>query len=229
MDNLSPLKSIMVFVLLVIVAAGFLLVSDITRGDKAGGEVFQSKASRHNLIGVVLNPEGQAPVNLYLAKCPVARAFDFPVGPPNAKGYYNAQPFGKNNHVGEDWNGRKGGNSDLGDPIYSIADGIVVFADDIGGGWGNVVRICHNVGTRAKPVYIESVYGHLKDMAAKKGKIVKKGQKIGTMGNLDELYYAHLHLEIRSNIGRSIGGGYSKDKTGFLNPTVFIKTHRKMK
>ena len=90
-----------------------------------------------------------------IAKCPVAGSFDFPVGPPNAKGYYNAQPFGKNDHLGEDWNGRKGGNSDLGDPIYSIADGIVVFAEDAGGGWGNVVRICHNIGTGKKPFYID--------------------------------------------------------------------------
>lgn len=30
--------------------------------------------------------------------------FDFPVGKPNAKGYIDKQPFGKNFHLGEDWN-----------------------------------------------------------------------------------------------------------------------------
>ncbi|MBL4587064.1 MAG: hypothetical protein JKX84_08430, partial [Flavobacteriales bacterium] len=30
----------------------------------------------------------------------ISDGFDFPVGPPDAKGYYNAQPFGKNEHLG---------------------------------------------------------------------------------------------------------------------------------
>lgn len=34
----------------------------------------------------------------------IADAFDFPVGKPDAKSYYNAQPFTKNNHLGDDWN-----------------------------------------------------------------------------------------------------------------------------
>ena len=55
----------------------------------------------------------------------IANGFDFPVGKPDAKGYYNAQPFGKNTHLGDDWNGLRGGDSDLGDPIYNIAHGKV--------------------------------------------------------------------------------------------------------
>ena len=62
---------------------------------------------------------------------PIANHFDFPVGKPDAKGYYNAQAFGKNNHLGDDWNAVTGGNSDLGDPIYAIANGKVTFAEDI--------------------------------------------------------------------------------------------------
>ena len=42
---------------------------------------------------------------------PVAAGFDFPVGPPDAQGYYDAQSFGRNRHLGEDWNGNGGGNS----------------------------------------------------------------------------------------------------------------------
>ncbi|WP_240642318.1 hypothetical protein [Nonlabens xiamenensis] len=33
---------------------------------------------------------------------PLALSFDFPVGKPEAKGYYNAQAFGVNDHLGDD-------------------------------------------------------------------------------------------------------------------------------
>lgn len=61
----------------------------------------------------------------YLEKCQLVDGFDFPVGKPDAKGYYDAQSFGKNNHLGSDWNGNGGGNSDFGDDVFSIADGVV--------------------------------------------------------------------------------------------------------
>lgn len=162
----------------------------------------------------------------FIKACPLADAFDFPVGPPNGKGYYNAQPFGKNYHLGEDWNGNGGGNSDLGDPIFSIANGIVIYSDEGGPGWGNVVRIIHNIGTHNDPVMVESLYAHLKTVNVSKGVIVKRRQRLGTIGNVNKLYYAHLHLEIRTTIGMPLGEGYSTDNTGFTNPTQFIKAHR---
>ncbi|OHD60785.1 MAG: hypothetical protein A2014_03120 [Spirochaetes bacterium GWF1_49_6] len=159
-------------------------------------------------------------------KCPAVDGFDFPVGPPDAKGYYDAQPFGQNYHLGEDWNGNGGGNSDLGDYVFSIADGIVVYADDAQGGWGNVVRIVHNTGTAGQPAYVESLYGHLKDIMVNRFEIVKRGQVIGTIGNLDGFYLAHLHFEIRTNIYLGNGFGYSMNKSGYVPPTEFIKAHR---
>ena len=161
-----------------------------------------------------------------LAKCPIADGFDFPVGKPNAKGYYNAQKFGKNYHLGEDWNGTGGGNSDLGDSVYAIANGIVAASEDLKGGWGNVVRIYHNVGNKQQPKYLESLYAHLQTSRVKAGSIVKKGEKIGTIGNANGHYLAHLHLELRDNIKLPIGPGYSKNTKGYLNPTQFIKKNR---
>lgn len=73
----------------------------------------------------------------------IADGFDYPVGKPNAKGYYNAQPFGKNDHLGDDWNGVGGGNTDKGDPIFSMAHGYVTQSINFYGGWGKVVRIVH--------------------------------------------------------------------------------------
>ena len=63
----------------------------------------------------------------------------------------------ENDHLGEDWNGVRGGNTDLGDPIYSIAHGYVSFAKNIGGGWGNVIRITHYINPNRK---VESLYAH---------------------------------------------------------------------
>ncbi len=53
-----------------------------------------------------------------------------------------------------------------------------------------------------------------------------KGTQIATIGNNKGMYYAHLHLEIREEIGMSIGGGYSSDTTGYVDPTEFIKQNR---
>lgn len=152
--------------------------------------------------------------------------FDFPVGPPDAKGYYNAQPFTQNNHLGDDWNGKGGGNTDLGDPVYSCANGYVVFAQNLGGGWGNVVRVAHVLSLSPLRI-VESVYAHLDQFDVREGQALKKGEKLGTIGNAGGLYYAHLHFEIRSEYGMPIGGGYSNDTTGYLNPTQFIRLHRK--
>ncbi|WP_299229821.1 M23 family metallopeptidase, partial [uncultured Psychroserpens sp.] len=109
----------------------------------------------------------------------VSKSFDFPVGKPDAKGYYNAQKFQENMHLGDDWNAVTGGNSDLGDPIYSIANGYVKFADNHGGGWGNVIRIIHKMPNGKM---IESLYAHCDTILVKEKQWIKKGTKIGTIG-----------------------------------------------
>lgn len=151
--------------------------------------------------------------------------FDFPVGKPDGKGYYNAQPFMKNTHLGDDWNGRGGGNSDLGDPVYASANGYVSESDHLGGGWGNVVRIVHKTKSGKWP-YVETLYAHFQTKTVKKGDFVFRGAPIGTIGNNSGMYWAHLHLELRHRPDRPLGGGYATDTTGYLNPTLYIQQHR---
>src|SRR5262249_29328488 len=85
---------------------------------------------------------------------PACDGFDFRVGPPDAVGYHDDQPFGQHEHLGNDWNGNGGGDTDLGDPVHAAAAGVVIEATDIGGDWGNVVRVAHGCG-------VESLYAHL--------------------------------------------------------------------
>ena len=152
----------------------------------------------------------------------ISKGFDFPVGKPNANGYYNAQKFQENNHLGDDWNGVGGGNSDLGDPIYAIGNGYISEVKDYEGGWGNVVRIVHLHNDKL----YESLYAHCDSILVSSSRFIKKGEQIATIGNCNGTYYAHLHLEIRNEVDLDIGGGYSADITGYLDPTDFINKNR---
>ena len=149
--------------------------------------------------------------------------FDFPVGKPDATAYYNAQRFTENGHLGEDWNGIGGGNTDLGDPIYAVANGYVSFSENVNGGWGNVIRIIHFIDSNKQ---VESLYAHCDKRLVQEGEFVRKGTQIGTIGTNDGQYFAHLHFELRNIVNLPIGGGYSSNTEGYLDPTTFINRHR---
>jgi murein DD-endopeptidase MepM/ murein hydrolase activator NlpD len=157
----------------------------------------------------------------------IADGFDFPVGKPEAEGYYKARGFRPGGHVGEDWDGVRGGDTDLRDPIYSIGDGIVVFARDVHLGWGNVIIVRHAYRDNGSVRYIDALYGHLNTMLVSRGQRVTRGQQIATMGTAHGQYDAHLHFEIRKNL--EIGMSRSKFQKSFSNyydPTQFINSHR---
>ncbi|RYD17316.1 MAG: M23 family peptidase, partial [Verrucomicrobiaceae bacterium] len=98
-------------------------------------------------------------------KINLADGFDFPVGKPNADGYYKARGLRLRapQHFGEDWNGRSGGDSDLGDPVYAVADGIVTFAHNVRTGWGNVVltRHAYRDPSTGQVKFCDTLNGHL--------------------------------------------------------------------
>lgn len=151
----------------------------------------------------------------------LADGFDFPVGPPDATGYYDAQPFGRNEHLASDWNGDGGGDTDFGAPAHSVADGIVTDVDRFGGGWGTVVRIAH----RTSDGCVESLYAHLSGLDVQPGDAVGRGDRIGAIGDADGVYWAHLHLEIRDRAGLPLGRGYGRPH-GHVDPTAYIRAHR---
>lgn len=166
-------------------------------------------------------------------KVNIADGFDYPVGKPDAKNYYKSRGLRLRSptHFGEDWNGRGGGNTDLGDPVYSCADGIVTFAHDVKTGWGNVVLIRHAYRdpTSGKVKFIDSLYGHLDKMSVKVGQAVKRGQQIGTIGTNRGMYPAHLHFEMRHNINIGMHrSGVASTLDNWADPTQFITKYRRL-
>lgn len=164
----------------------------------------------------------------------VAEEFVYPVGEgtsvtqakDSADDWYNAQDFGVNRHLGEDWNKNSGGNSDCGETVRAAADGRVAFSGDAGPGWGNVVIITH---TLPDGTDVQTLYGHLEKLDRNEG-AVKTGDKIGSVGNADGTYLCHLHFELRNTDCRfwdQTGPGYSDDRKGWLDPSDFIDARRK--
>src|SRR6266536_1386909 len=160
----------------------------------------------------------------------LATGFDFPVGIPDAQGYYKARGFRPHGHLGEDWDGIRGGDTDLGDPVYGVGDGVVVFARDCHMGWGNVVIVRHAYREDGTIKNIDSLYGHLDRMLVHRGEAVSRGQKIATMGTAHGLYDAHLHLEIRKNVTIGMSrAAFAQDDSNYYDPSQFILSHRHLK
>lgn len=177
-------------------------------------------------------PEKQSITNKPKPKI-VATSFAYPVGKKESITeekdskdlWYNAQDFGENNHLGEDWNANSGGDTDCGEAVYAAANGEITYAKDAGAGWGNVVLITHTLPDGSK---VQTLYGHLDKIIRSKG-IVKKREKIGTIGNANGKYLCHLHFELRDEsclLWDKVFIGYSPIRKGWLDPSKFIDNNR---
>lgn len=181
----------------------------------------------------------------------LANGFDFAVGDKNGKGSYTApsgkiyngwyiavktaQSYSMGIHTGEDWNGNGGGDTDLGQPVYAVAKGVVLHADDYGFPWGNVVVVEHYYLENAKVKTCRSLYAHLDDYRVSVGDTLEKRTPIGTIGTGNGAYPAHLHLEIRKPSMNNYAVTYwpsSNDKDSdwvrehYFSPSDFIQEHR---
>ncbi len=183
---------------------------------------------------------------------PIADGFDFPVGPRGENvnvfdthkidttlvdpDYYKSLGFW---HTGEDWNGKGGGDTDLGQPVYAIANGRVVEFGYNPSSWGNIVLLEHALPDNTR---VWSQYAHLDQiMVNAVGQKVSRGQQVGTIGKGAKttqkpqgLYYAHLHFEIRRNnlpMGNWTPMVKNRDQVlaNYYNPSAFINDHRPAK
>jgi murein DD-endopeptidase MepM/ murein hydrolase activator NlpD len=85
-------------------------------------------------------------------------------------------------HPGIDFSAKKG------TPIYAAADGVVKLARH-NGGYGNCVFIDHLYG-------FETRYGHMQKILVRHGQRVKRGEKIGLVGQTGIATAPHLHFEV---------------------------------
>lgn len=159
------------------------------------------------------------------AQIPTARRFD----PPMGRLVYNAQKFWDMNekrgghHSGDDLNGIGGMNSDLGDPVWSVADGLVLYAGEPSSGWGKTVIIAHRT-TDGRMLH--SMYAHLDRMDVACHSLVARGQRIGTVGTGNDHYPAHLHFEMRDSDYIDLDGGYLKHPRNRLDPMATVAALR---
>jgi murein DD-endopeptidase MepM/ murein hydrolase activator NlpD len=163
------------------------------------------------------------------AQIPLATRFDPPMGSEHGGLVYNAQKFWEMNekrgghHTGDDLNGIGGMNSDLGDPVFSIADGLVLYAGEPSPGWGKLVVIAHRTPDGKT---LHSMHAHLDRIDVARGTLVARGARVGTVGTANGYYPAHLHFEIRASDGVDIGAGYAMYPLNRLDPMATVDALR---
>lgn len=78
----------------------------------------------------------------------------------------------------------------VGEPVYAIADGEVIYAGDGLKGYGNVVILRHDRKTT-------SLYAHNSELKVRQGDQVTKGTLVALLGNTGHSTGPHVHFEIR--------------------------------
>lgn len=79
----------------------------------------------------------------------------------------------------------------FGSPVMAPADGVVTFADFMGG-YGRAVMVDHGHG-------ISTRYGHLASFGVTAGQVIHRGDTIGYVGLSGRSTGPHLHYEVRIN------------------------------
>ncbi|MBU2082131.1 M23 family metallopeptidase [Patescibacteria group bacterium] len=118
-------------------------------------------------------------------------------------GNLRQSPNGSIIHLGVDLD------ANLGDPVFSINDGVVQFVDELPN-YGKTIIIDHGLG-------IFSGYLHLSEIKTVVSSKVKKGEIIGLVGSTGYSLAPHLHFTVKIN-------GASVDPRKFLDTVnKFIK------
>ena len=84
-----------------------------------------------------------------------------------------------------------------GQPIYAVADGLVIVSERLSGSYGNYIIIMHDNG-------LFTLYAHGQDgsRTVSAGQRVKQGQQIMRVGSTGNSTGPHLHFEVRTSPGK---------------------------
>ena len=77
-----------------------------------------------------------------------------------------------------------------GDTVVSAFDGVVRYAKNNSGGYGNLVIVRHYNG-------LETYYAHLSKLLVFSGQRISSGEVLGLGGNTGHSFGSHLHFEVR--------------------------------
>jgi murein DD-endopeptidase MepM/ murein hydrolase activator NlpD len=77
-----------------------------------------------------------------------------------------------------------------GTPVRSTADGIVIQAEPVAGGYGRLVRIDHGGD-------VQTYYAHLSHISVRVGQELRRGDVVGMVGSTGRVTAPHLHYEVR--------------------------------
>ncbi len=154
-------------------------------------------------------PGGEACIKVKAVDAPISGDFEQPVGYREKDAadpaYVVSWDFldkdywvtGNGWHQGEDWNGKAVAN-DKGDPVYAIGYGYVVYSGRRGG-LGQVVLIRHvRLDQDGEHEAAYSRYSHLDEILndISVGRVVYRGQQIGTVGETGAAQGSHLDFGI---------------------------------
>ena len=127
-------------------------------------------------------------------------------------------------HPGLDLSDVRGGDSDLGAPVYAAADGVVVASLYSAESWGNIVMVRHE----GVPGYgtLWTQYAHLNVRRVTEGDRVARGQVLGGVGKgAGDRFLAHVHFEIR--VAELLatywpGNNHAKVRAYYIDPRTII-------
>lgn len=159
----------------------------------------------------------------------LADAFRLPMKNLDKAWYEATRAFGPYNYHPErceDWNLETGGNTDLGEPLVAPFNGMVLSANNWGGGTGRVIQL---LGVMRDGGIVVWSGWHLKDVGVKAGQFVRVGDFIGSIGNADGRYAgAHLHEQICVVNQNGVPAPYtfaSNNNYDWRQPSVFYVEH----
>jgi murein DD-endopeptidase MepM/ murein hydrolase activator NlpD len=176
----GPAATAVITVLAVERGSQSIVLGDIPQAHPTPADLRRNAREQAEIERLWSRPEGPATFALPLGA---------PLAPlPEGKGFgslwvFNAPPDTSELHSGADFDVRAG------TPVAAVADGTVVIAQDLFFS-GNSVFVDHGDG-------LVTMCFHLSEISVRPGEAVKKGQRLGLVGQTGRVTGPHLHLGVR--------------------------------